>query len=767
MTSCPAAGAQRAPLGSAGDLRRRLRGQRRSRPVLVRLYAALFREAGLVGSIARRRAARFALRSLPALVTVVLVALLLLGAFAGLMLGWPQAAAMAVLVATLGAVALRRARRAAEGRLATAREQLELGSLFVVAAYAVAQTAAGAGGGLEGPLFPVVYLVMAFLVSFLPRAVGLSLVAFAVGLDLAIWQVRGGLAEDAAVTAAHAGFAVLFATLYHAVLAAQLAASRGAERAAIERRLREIDERAREFRLLSPAIAAPGEDGEDRARRFAEAAVVEVEAAVRGTLEVAEAALAAHTCALFLLGADDRDLVLRECRSPSDAVARRPVPAREGALGSVIVRGVPVRMQGDLRGVSYYDDETRPRALLAVPLLERRGGHVRGVLVVDRLQDLPFGEADERLLVLLAAEVVRAVAAERLMGDLKRERDEKERFYEAIERLNRLSKPRDVFDAALQVAAGMVPIDFGAVTLFEAQERPVHRIARVVAGEGAEKRAAALEGLEFPDNAGLVASAVRLGSTLPGKDLKPSEAVVFGDATRLKGLGSLKVLPLKSGETVLGTLVLGSRCERAFDREAVRQLEVIAIQAADAVLRARLFEQTERLATTDGLTGVLNHRTFQARLDEHLAQAERYAKKLSLILCDIDHFKSVNDTYGHPAGDQVLRGVARVIAKEARATDLVARYGGEEFAIVMPETDASGAMVIAERIREKVRALVFKTELGPLSVTLSLGIATCPDDAAAKSRLIELADGCLYHAKRHGRNQAVSVRAQKQRKQAP
>ena len=113
------------------------------------------------------------------------------------------------------------------------------------------------------------------------------------------------------------------------------------------------------------------------------------------------------------------------------------------------------------------------------------------------------------------------------------------------------------------------------------------------------------------------------------------------------------------------------------------------MQAAESIYRARLFEQTERLATTDGLTGLTNHRTFQGRLDEHLAHAQRYGKKLSLILCDIDHFKSVNDTYGHPVGDLMLKAVARTLAKEARATDLVARYGGELPAEVKPFLQAT------------------------------------------------------------------------------
>jgi diguanylate cyclase (GGDEF)-like protein len=106
-------------------------------------------------------------------------------------------------------------------------------------------------------------------------------------------------------------------------------------------------------------------------------------------------------------------------------------------------------------------------------------------------------------------------------------------------------------------------------------------------------------------------------------------------------------------------------------------------------------------------------------------------------------------------GDLVLRGVARIISGEARATDVVARYGGEEFAVVMPETDGPGALVITERIRTRLEEATFPTELGPLRVTLSLGIATFPDDGAEKGRLVEVADACLYHAKRSGRNRTA------------
>jgi len=230
----------------------------------------------------------------------------------------------------------------------------------------------------------------------------------------------------------------------------------------------------------------------------------------------------------------------------------------------------------------------------------------------------------------------------------------------------------------------------------------------------------------------------------------------------------LRAQPLRAEDPpVLGTLVLGSRRADAFTPDVVRQLEVLALQAAEAIQRARLFDATERMATTDGLTGLLNHRTFQGRLDEHLQAAQRYGRKLSLIICDIDHFKSVNDTYGHPVGDQVLRGVAGVLAREARTTDLVARYGGEEFAVVMPETDAAGGLVIAERIRERIAQQVTATSQGPLKVTMSLGVATSPEDGQKKAELIERADACLYFAKRHGRNQCVAAAKLKGGARAP
>jgi len=746
------AGAAVAPRARRRRLQPREGASRRQR-----LADAVLRDAGALGRAARRRAAGRALRAAPAAALLLGLAEVLLRRFARPALGPLEWLTLALLGGCSAWAALRMARRSAEGRSARAAEQLELGGLAIVGAAALAQLAAE--GGAEGPLFPLVYLAAAVSVAFLARGVGLVLVGLAAAIQLATFWMRGSPREDLPALAARVGFVVLFGLLYHAVLWARLAAARHAEREAVERRLREIDERARELRLLTPSGGRVS-DEEERTRQRGRAAVVEVEAAFRGALEVAEVALRSHTCALFLLSPDDRELCLRECRSRSDRVVRRPIPAREGVLGGVVARAVPVRLRGDIRSASYYEDGTRPRSLAAVPLVDRRGGHVRGVIVADRLGEEPFSDEDEELLTRIAGELIRAVASERILVDLARARDEKERFYDAIERLNRTSKPREVFDAALEAAGSFATLDFGAVTLLADEDGSrEHEVVRALALSGGERRPSELEGLRFADNAGLVSASVRLASALPGTEIRVAEATVLDETTRLRGLASIKILPLKTGDRVLGTLLLGSRREGAFGPDAVRQLEVIAMQAADALLRARLFEQTERLATTDGLTGLANHRTFQARLEEQVALARRHGKRLSVILGDVDHFKAVNDTYGHPVGDQVLQGTARVLVKEARGTDLVARYGGEEFAVVMPETDAAGAVVIAERIRTRLSETTFPTELGPLRVTLSLGVATYPEDARGKGRLVEVADACLYHAKRHGRNRTVAATA--------
>jgi diguanylate cyclase (GGDEF)-like protein len=170
-------------------------------------------------------------------------------------------------------------------------------------------------------------------------------------------------------------------------------------------------------------------------------------------------------------------------------------------------------------------------------------------------------------------------------------------------------------------------------------------------------------------------------------------------------------------------------------------------------------KRLELLSITDGLTQLYNHRHFQDEFAKNFAEAVRYQRPLSLALLDIDFFKKINDTYGHAAGDQVLREVSSMFIGSIRSSDLAARYGGEEFAVMMPETDLESAVRFADNVRASVCAAPIHTDAGEIPVTVSIGVANYPYTAMKSARqLIESADKALYRAKRAGRNQVQAER---------
>lgn len=658
------------------------------------------------------RAARWAsLAALPAALAALGV-LLFEGAFAtSRPLPWALLG-----VAGLGAVA--RWGFAQERR---AHQAVENGLLCAVAALGLAQ--------LAPPLQPLMYLLGAAYVLALPLRLSLPLLGALVLLDAA-------LAPSWLVLLAHASFTALFAALYHALLGARLAAARRNEDRAVRRRIADAEERARELRLV-PTAEAPEE-------RHLLAGVAEVEEVLRGALAVAEAALHPHAVAVFLVSPDGKSVRLRESVSPSDQLFLGPLPAREGALGAVLSAATTVRLDDAAEQITYYQGRAPVGAFCGVPLQE-------GALVADRAE--PFSAQEQRVLEALAFEATRAIEAERLLGAVRREKEEKARFFAALTELNRTTTVAQASEAAIAQARRMCPaLDLCAVTLAEDRR---HRVLAVDGGA-----AAALRDLSFADNAGLVSNVVKLGAPLPGRELGAMDRVViFDNGTVVRGLAALKIFPLRAGESTVGTLVCGSNQAGALPEPAQKELSMLALQAAEAVVRTRLFEQAERLATTDGLTGLLNRRTFNAQLERRLREAQRYRRPLSLVLLDIDHFKRVNDGHGHPAGDAVLRRVARIAQTQARDADIVARYGGEEMALVLPETDARGALAIAERIRLAVEKAQHATEAGALGVTLSAGVATWPGVGESPDDLLAAADKALYRAKQSGRNRVEVSRS--------
>ncbi len=204
---------------------------------------------------------------------------------------------------------------------------------------------------------------------------------------------------------------------------------------------------------------------------------------------------------------------------------------------------------------------------------------------------------------------------------------------------------------------------------------------------------------------------------------------------------------LKSKEKKLGFLIYKGVSDRDKDK-----FTILAHQFALAYLRIKLYKEIETLAITDALTGAYTRRYFLERFEEELKRSQLRKSKMSFLLVDADHFKKINDQYGHLTGDEVLRQLAAVLKESVREIDIVGRYGGEEFCVVLPDTDAQGAAFVAERIRKTMESKKIRAYDATLRVTISLGVASYPSDGKTAEELIDKADWALYRAKSAGRN---------------
>jgi diguanylate cyclase (GGDEF)-like protein len=210
---------------------------------------------------------------------------------------------------------------------------------------------------------------------------------------------------------------------------------------------------------------------------------------------------------------------------------------------------------------------------------------------------------------------------------------------------------------------------------------------------------------------------------------------------------------------VLG-LITVARSDRAFTPTEKELFGYLSGQAGVSIENVSLHETVQRQAVTDELTGLFNHRRFQEALVSEVERSKRFHQSMSLVMLDIDNFKSINDTYGHQQGDMVLREVARILRENSREIDAPARYGGEELAVVLPQTDQSGAFNLAERVRMGIEGLDLPLleGRGTMSVTASLGVASLPSESAGASDLVAAADAALYKAKRSGKNCTMRAR---------
>ena len=242
---------------------------------------------------------------------------------------------------------------------------------------------------------------------------------------------------------------------------------------------------------------------------------------------------------------------------------------------------------------------------------------------------------------------------------------------------------------------------------------------------------------------------------------RPAGGVALGDAgdpgaiCALPSLPARLTLPMCAHGRRAGCVVLERRGAVAFAEDEVRLARGIADEAAVALESARLFAEVQRLATTDPLTGLLNRRAFTAAGTTELQRAGRHGRPVALVMMDLDHFKHVNDTHGHPTGDLVLATAAACCRRTLRATDVLARLGGEEFCFLLPETALVGGVVAAERLRRAIAEQTFSAADVRFSVTASFGVAERSAPRDTLEHMLKRSDAALYDAKRPGRDRVV------------
>jgi len=221
-----------------------------------------------------------------------------------------------------------------------------------------------------------------------------------------------------------------------------------------------------------------------------------------------------------------------------------------------------------------------------------------------------------------------------------------------------------------------------------------------------------------------------------------------------EGIRSLICVPLICQDDIVGILYLDDFVPRDFDREKLELLSILSSFAALAIHNARLHNSTKMMAITDYLTGLYNHRYFQQILTQELGRARRYSKELSLIILDIDNFKSFNDRFGHAIGDKVLVSIGEIINGSLRKVDYAFRYGGEEFIILLPETCLENAFLTADRLRMRISAEAVHSvpEAAGSIITVSAGVACYPENGTNREDLFSLMDSYLYKAKSMGKN---------------
>lgn len=423
------------------------------------------------------------------------------------------------------------------------------------------------------------------------------------------------------------------------------------------------------------------------------------------------------------------------------------MPLGQGLTGTAAKLKQPVYAADVSKDKRYVKTFLTTKSELAIPMLVR--GELVGVLDFQS-DELDYFKPDmTELLTLFAMHASMALENARLYS---RER----RRAEQLEAINAVAQQTTAvldLDELLTTVCRLLlewfdSVDHAAVLLCEGEKLHVR------AYEGRLTPRVPL-GVLLPPGTGLASRAIAQGQSVIEGDVTTASEYFPGFVETQSEM----CLPLIFFGEKLGVLALDSATKGAFDVEDVRPLESVADICAAAIQNANYFERMRQLAYVDGLTGIHNRRYFEMRIVEELERASRFQGRMSVIMVDIDHFKRLNDEFGHLLGDEVLRGVAAIMKAQLRKVDMVCRYGGEEFAVVVPETTGENAVTVAEKLRRQIETHPFPGV--PRSVTISCGVADYPEHGNTRDEVVAAADTALYMAKQQGRNRVIAASLKK------
>jgi len=467
--------------------------------------------------------------------------------------------------------------------------------------------------------------------------------------------------------------------------------------------------------------------------------------------------------ALFIMDEKDENFQLvQEFGLTGSVPAGFSFPRSEGLLWRAILQGRPFSTMDGLGQPRFNVPFQKHRldllqSKLFVPLVHK--SRVVGVLGLgEKGHAEEYTDEDLDFLTILAEHAAVSINTTTLYEKNQKDKVELDKMVRNLSILYNIGRAmtyirdlKNLLKFILAQAVETTEAQKGSLMLYDPQIKRL--VVRVVKGLPDPKVEEAINSGE------MTCATFAIGEGIAGKVFKTLKPMIVNstenddryEARKSSNVDSILCLPLIASEEPIGVINITNKVGgKGFTNQDLELLTALSNQAAISINTTSLYE----MAITDELTKIYIRRYFNIQLEKELKRAKRYGHPVSLAICDLDHFKAVNDTYGHQVGDEVLVAVAGILRASSRDIDTPARFGGEEFAVILPETGLEGARVMAERIRLAVADA--KIPSLPTSVTISIGVACYPEHADEFNSLIQTADEALYDAKHQGRNRVCA-----------